>query len=781
MPTWIEPLESPVPAELLDLIGGNPIIAQTLIRRGISSLQQVRAFLDPNEYYPASPYELPGMEIAVERLLRAIRDNETICVWGDFDVDGQTSTALLVSSLQNIGARVIYHIPLRETESHGMNSNVLETILSGKQSASFGWASAYSPVSLVLTCDTGVSASPSIDYARTQNVDVIVTDHHELPDELPNALAIINPQFLPNSHPLRTLPGVGVAYKLAEALFDRLGRIDDSLDYLDLVALGIVADLALQIGDARYLLQRGLQSIHKTVRPGLLTILEMADVDPSNLNEEHIAFEIAPRLNALGRLADANLAVELLTTSDPGRARLLANQIEGLNNQRKLQTDQVFMGAMALLDRSPELLNDDAIVLENPIWPGGVLGIVASRLVDRFHKPVALISNPDGKMSRGSARSVEGINITEALKDNARYLDGFGGHAMAAGFSIDRTKIDEFRRGLNQTIRQSSPGSEPTLVIDGYVTLLDLSLDFVKELEQLAPFGAGNPPLLLACRNLRLSHVSPVGREKEHLLATVVDEDDHSQQVIWWQGAGWPLPEGPFDLAFTVRTATYRGQRAMQVEWVDFKAAAPGSVTILTLYSPKIVNYRNETHPFAIVKSLAARQVQIWAEAEAVEKLAKQEIATYTRNELTAGIPLAIWTPPAGPEILTQVLQRIKPPEIYLFAVKPETDRFEPLIVRLAGLVKHILQGDDGQVNLTRLAASLAQREIITRKCLDWMAAKGYVTVEEGANGLIKISNKGIADPSAVKRLSSEIVELLGETRAYRDYYMRVSADRVIS
>jgi len=161
--------------------------------------------------------------------------------------------------------------------------------------------------------------------------------------------------------------------------------------------------------------------------------------------------------------------------------------------------------------------------------------------------------------------------------------------------------------------------------------------------------------------------------------------------------------------------------------------------------------------------------------------LAKQEIATYTRNELTAGIPLAIWTPPAGPEILTQVLQRIKPPEIYLFAVKPETDRFEPLIVRLAGLVKHILQGDDGQVNLTRLAASLAQREIITRKCLDWMAAKGYVTVEEGANGLIKISNKGIADPSAVKRLSSEIVELLGETRAYRDYYMRVSADRVIS
>ena len=779
MTSWIEPSESSIPVDFQDLVIGHPLITQTLIRRGINSVQQARGFLNPEDYNPASPYELPGMETAVERLVRAIRDSETICVWGDFDVDGQTATALLVSTLRILGASVVYHIPLRAAESHGLNLMALESVLAGDQLASFGWELGFAPVSLVLTCDTGISANPSIAFARKQNVDFIISDHHELPEVLPDALAIINPQLLPTSHPLRTLPGVGVAYKLSEALLDWRSKLGQTFDFLDLVALGIVADLALQTGDTRYLLQRGLQSIRKTSRPGLLAILELAEIDPANFNEEHIAFEIAPRLNALGRLSDANLAVELLTTLDPGRARLLASQIESLNNQRRLQTDQVFIGAMALLSRKPELMDGQALVLENPAWPGGVLGIVASRLVDRFHKPVVLISNPDGKTSRGSARSVEGVNITEALKANARLLVGFGGHAMAAGFSIEPTNIDEFRKNLDRTIRQLGPRSEPALVIDGYVTLSDLTLEFALDLEQLAPFGAGNPPVLLAIRNLHLSRVDSVGREKEHRLVTVEDEDGHSQSVIWWQGAGWPLPEGPFDLAITVRAATFRGQRAVQVEWVDYKPVIEETPPLLSAYVPEVFDYRAETYPLPILERLIDGGVQVWAESEAVERLAKQHISAHLRTELVFGIPLIIWTAPAGPEILTQVLQLIKPPEIYLFAVNPETDRFDSLVLRLAGLVKHILQNGEGQVTVTRLAAGLAQREATTLICLEWMAAKGYLTAEEGQDGKLTLSSKGVENPSGLQKLSLEIMELLAETRAYRAYYKRASTDRV--
>ncbi|MDY7080585.1 MAG: DHH family phosphoesterase, partial [Chloroflexota bacterium] len=261
MKEWIDPQDVQVPEALRVAIGGHPLVAATLARRGFTEVETARAFLDPDRYRPAPPTDLPNIVEAAERLEQAIRRGETICVWGDFDADGQTSTTVLVSTLTELGAVVRYHVPHRKRESHGVNLPVLKRIIADG-------------VDLVLTCDTGVTAHEPVAYAQAQGVDVIITDHHDLPPELPDACAVVNPKMLPDTHPLRELPGVGCAYKLAELLYERVGRSEDAAQYLDLVAIGVVADVAVQTGDTRYLLQRGLEALRHTKRLGLQVMME---------------------------------------------------------------------------------------------------------------------------------------------------------------------------------------------------------------------------------------------------------------------------------------------------------------------------------------------------------------------------------------------------------------------------------------------------------------------------------------------------------------------------
>ena len=308
---WQEPSPVDLPESLVEAVGGHRLVAEHLAHKGIVSAAEAQRFLSAEVYVPASADALPDIERAVERLRRAIGDREQILIWGDFDVDGQTATALLYSALQRQGARVGYHVPNRFSEGHGIHLPTLKRKLA-------------EGVELLLTCDTGVSAREAVDYAASRGVDTLITDHHALPEKLPPAFAVVNPQRLPAGHALRELPGVGVAYKLIEALVDG----DGCDDLLDLVALGIVADVMVQVDDTRYLLQRGLQHLRENQRLGLRAILERAEIPAADLNEGHIGFAIGPRLNALGRLDDANPAVELLTTTDWSRARVLAHSLE---------------------------------------------------------------------------------------------------------------------------------------------------------------------------------------------------------------------------------------------------------------------------------------------------------------------------------------------------------------------------------------------------------------------------------------------------------------------
>jgi single-stranded-DNA-specific exonuclease len=792
MKEWIEPQDIKVPQELQTAIGGHPLVSKTLARRGFTEVETARAFLDPDCYQPAPPTDLPNMTEVADRLEKAIQREETICVWGDFDVDGQTATTLLVSTLRNLavrqgspqavrqgsprGAAVRYHIPVRRTESHGLNLPVLKRLIA-------------EGVHLVLTCDTGVTDHTAIAYAQAQGVDVVVTDHHDLPSTLPKACAIVNPKMLPDTHALRELPGVGCAYKVAEELYSRAGWAEAAAQYLDLVALGIVADVAVQTGDTRYLLQRGLEALRHTERLGLRVMMETAELDPNWLTEEHIGFLLGPRLNALGRLADANVAVEILTTSSLERARILATELEGLNAQRKLLCDQVFRAAQAQIERDPSLLGHSALVLSHPSWPAGVIGIVASRLAERYHRPTILIATPPGELARGSARSIEGCNITAAIAavrlsahDEAQreMLVSFGGHPMAAGLTIDPERIPEFRRALSRTVSEMLADPKGlgkplgSLQIDGYLSLADLSLDLVENLERLAPFGPGNPPLTLVSTGLSLKSHTPVGRTGEHLQLIVEDGEGTAQRVIWWQGAGWPLPQGRFDLAYVVRASNYRGQRDIQVEWVDARPIEELALSVVEGPAIEIVDYRRESSPQKVLERLRAREdAQVWSEAEA-----RAEIVGQDRYELNPSKVLIIWTTPPGPAELRTVLEKVAPMTVYLFGIDPGLDHTETFLKRLAGLTRYALNSHQGRVNVSTLAAATAQREAAVRQGIAWLVARGHLVVlsEEGDEMQLAEGNHAV-DPKGFQKPLGSLKVLLEETAAYRAHFARADKE----
>jgi single-stranded-DNA-specific exonuclease len=717
------------------------------------------------------------MQIAVERLQMALDRGQRICVWGDFDVDGQTATTLLVSSLRELGGRVAYHIPLRSKESHGVNLPALRQIIAGG-------------IDLLLTCDTGISEHEAVAYARDQGVSVIVSDHHDLPPELPGALAVINPKRGPADHPLYNLPGVGVAYELAQALCERMDNTNGAAKHLDLVALGIVADLALQVGNVRYLLQRGLEQLRQPQRLGLQMMMEIAEIDPAGLTEEHIGFELAPRMNALGRLGNANQAVELLTTTDKGRARSLATQLEGLNAERKLITSQVLQAAQAQIESDPTYLQDAALVLSHPNWPGGVIGIVASRLVERYARPVLLIAAPPGELARGSARSVPGVNISAAIAAQRDLLESYGGHPMAAGFALKEERISEFRQALSQTVAEmiSQVQYEPRLEIDGYLPLADLSLELVSDLERLAPFGPGNPDLALVSNDLRYARHKELGRTGEHLMVTLNDDLGQEFKTVWWGGGIEQIPDwitsgAALDLAFSVRSRDYRGEKELQIQWLE---AHPVEGDLLEVEPERreieIHDHRGISHPMMELKKLISSQedLLIWAEAGARDRLQENGISSHDRLSLEQYESLVIWTSPPGGHELRDVLETVSPDIVHLFDVDPQMDKLEPFIKRLLGLVKYALASNQGVVKVSALAAATAQREATVKEGIDWLAARGILEVLDEQDGEIHLGEGEQVEEDDTARKLKTLQELLSESAAYRTHFSRTEANQLI-
>ncbi len=757
-------LQEPVAAAevLHSAIGGHPLVAQILARRGILTPEEAWAFLDATRYRPAPPDDLPDMAQAVEALAGAIKARQPILIWGDFDVDGQTATALLLDALTTLGASVSFHIPHRLTESHGIQTERLLALLAERRPA------------LLLTCDTGITAHDAITHALEQGVKVIITDHHDLPPDglLPPAPAL-NPKRLPPGHPLATLPGVGVAYKLVEGLYAHLGQDTGELErLLDLVALGIVADVAEQWRDTRYLLQLGLERLRRTERTGLRALAEVSRTDLPNLTAEGIGFQLAPRLNAAGRLDDATQAVELLTTRDNTQAKVIAANLEGLNRKRQRDQRAIMAAAQDLISNDPTLLDFPALVLYQPGWHPGLLGIVAGELAERYSRPcVMLTSEPGGDLARGSARSAPGYDIGAAIAAQAELLSAFGGHPGAAGLSLPIDRIDQFRRRLSRTLEEQAPiRPVPTLNIDAAVSLAEVTESLAEELERLAPFGQGNPPITLMATDLTVSRYQTIGLEQLHRKLTVTDGAGVSRQVIWWRGAEHRAPDGQVDIAFNIGWDIYQGRRQVALTLVNLRERVPVAVAAPSAPAWTVEDWR-QVPVEDLLPAFAEKEPNglIWAEGEHTAQTRGRR-----RHELRPAEALLIYTAPPSQSVLNAALEVTQARRLYIgWVLLPPAD-LNHRLRELLGLCRYTLTHLEGHADLDRMAGAIG----LTRETILWglrlLAAENIISLAESDEGVtIGRPNPKVASAYDALEAREAFEFLSAESDSYRRFHRR--------
>lgn len=537
-------------------------IAAILVRRGYDEPAAARDFLRPRLAGLHDPWLLSGMAEAVDRLERAIDRGELILVHGDYDVDGVCGVALLVRAFRELGARVEPFVPNRLKDGYDFGS------------AGLGAAKDLG-AGLVLTCDCGISARKTVAEAREEGIDVVVTDHHTPPAELPPATAIINPHLPNDTYPEQVLCGAGVAFKLLQALYPRRGYgVEDLYKYLDLVAIPTIADLVPLTGENRILARFGLKVLQKTPNLGLRALLDVTDLKGRQLGAGQIAFIIGPRLNAVGRMGEALRGIQLLLSDDARETRQLAEVVDAENRARQDVERATFEQAKEVLERQYDPETDRAIVLASDGWHPGVIGIVASRVVEAFYRPTVLIAL-EGEGGRGSGRSIPGFHLYDALEACQAHLEGFGGHRAAAGLQIRRDRVEAFREALNARASSELRPEDlsPTLHVDIELPLSEVSAEMWRFLAHFGPFGMGNPTPVFVARNVRLRGEPEVVGD-DHLRLRLDADGGAIHEGIGYRLAPeseWLKPSEPVDLAFHVRLRQWQGIEYLQAQVVDVR------------------------------------------------------------------------------------------------------------------------------------------------------------------------------------------------------------------
>ncbi len=550
----------------------SPLLAQCLVNRGLSEPGPIEHFLRPRLKQLADPFLLPNMNAAVERLLRARDAGEALVIFGDYDVDGVTSTTLLTEMLGALGWSVNAYLPHRMDEGYGLSQDGVENCLKKF------------PTKLLLAVDCGSTAVQTIAWLKEQGVDVIVLDHHQVSSPAPDAVALVNPQLTSDSRlqtpDFRELCSAGLAFKLAHALVKRGREIGlsgaaefDLRPLLDLVALGTIADLVPLIGENRILVSAGLERLSSTQRPGLVALKQVAQCPPT-LGTYEVGFQLGPRLNAAGRLETAEEALHLLLARDEQEALPIAQRLDSQNRERqKIERSIVDEVAGAVRVRfNPD--TDFVIVEGQLLWHIGVVGIVASRVLQEFYRPTIIVGG-DGDQWRGSGRSIAGFDLAAALRECDDLLIRHGGHAMAAGITIHPDKLDVFRSRLNDLARRALKleDLQPPLRLDAEASLGDITLTSLAELDQLKPTGQGNPAVQFFARGL--THQRPLlrmGAEKQHVKLWLTDGQT-GHEAVWWNAGQESLPVGKFDVAFAPQVNDYNGKRTVQLKVLDWRAA----------------------------------------------------------------------------------------------------------------------------------------------------------------------------------------------------------------
>jgi single-stranded-DNA-specific exonuclease len=568
---WVEPsINAEAHGRLVRELGLQPATARILIRRGIASPQSARSFLEPSAADLIDPFRLNGMDRAVSRIHQAVRDSERVVIYGDYDVDGITATALYLDFFRSQGLESEFYIPHRMREGYGLNPSAIR-MLHDRGTA------------LLITADCGTTSLDEIRLASSLGMDVIVTDHHEVPSELPPAVALLNPKRTDAGYPEKGLCTAGLAFKVIQALTGNLKAIG-----LDLVALGTIADVSPMMGENRYLVREGLKQLTSGERPGIRALKEVAGLKEGPVRTGTVGFTLAPRINASGRMGDARDAVRLLMTGSMDEAAQLAQSMNLQNRERQELEARMVEEACARVESEARCNTDGCIVLASREWHPGVLGIVAARLVERYYRPTVLLTIESDGLAKGSARSIAGLNICDALRRCQGHLMRFGGHSAAAGLTLRAENLPALRRELSSAVLEmlGPEDFQPKLTIDAAVEWEELSLRLAGELECLAPFGPANPEPTLLLRG-----VAPIGprivgtnhlkfRIKKGTGSPGAGKGDWLDVIGFRMGDRMTIMDvgAELDLAFTPERNSWQGRENIQLRLKDVRVSQRGTI-----------------------------------------------------------------------------------------------------------------------------------------------------------------------------------------------------------
>lgn len=538
----------------------SPLTSIILYNRGICEDKEISEFLNYNLNSLHDPYLLKDMDKAVSRIENAKKNNEKITIYGDYDADGITSIAILYKHLSLMGFEVDYYVPDRIQEGYGVNRDALDKIKSNG-------------TKVLITVDTGITAIEETEYAREIGMDIIITDHHECKENIPDAYAAIDPKRKDCTYPFKNLAGVGVAFKLIQAL-DKESSIEDLMDkYADLICLGTVADISPLVDENRILVTEGLKRFKTTENIGLRSLLDVSITNNKPITTSTIGYIIAPRINASGRLGCASRSVEMFLTDDKKVAHELAESLCEENTLRQQTEQQMFAEALEYIEKNPQVKNDKVLIIPHSNWHHGIVGIVSSKITDKFYKPSILFAI-DGDEAKGSGRSIGGYNLFEALESCSNLLEKFGGHELAAGLSIKTENIEKFREEINKCAEEKIDEltMAPTIPVDAVIKPSYITLETVDEINRLQPFGVDNPAPVFAVRNIKIHKISTMS-ENKHLRMTLLKDDKFLDAVGFGMGEYYNcLKEGDFiEVAFGLDINDYKGYKNVQLILKDIK------------------------------------------------------------------------------------------------------------------------------------------------------------------------------------------------------------------
>ncbi len=795
---WLIKEQKEITKEFLDIAYGSEIIAKLLLNRNITSPEAAKAYLNPDFYKESKPEEIPELIKAKDRIIKALNKKENITIFGDYDVDGVTSTACLLTTLRQFTENIDFYIPSRLTEGYGLNIEAVKTM------------SKKNKTKLLITCDCGITNHKEVELANELGMDVIVTDHHSLPEILPPAHAVLNPKLLPPDHKLHWLPGVGVAYKLAESILEQkfalrhceeqsdeaisktLGRLPrrhfvpprndvTKEDLLDLVALGMIADLAPLLDENRYLVQVGLKKLAKTKKIGLQELLKMCgclkEESANKPNAEHIGFGIAPRINAVGRLTDAARAVKLLTTNDLFEAVQIACELESQNKERQLICEETLKEAMLLISEQVDIKNDKCIVLAKENWHHGVIGIVASRVVEKFHLPTILIAiDNEQNTARGSGRSIEKLNIVEALINSSTHLEKYGGHKAACGLSIKPEKISNFIFDFKNFVdkKLANETLEAIIKIDSGLSLSELNLDLLEKIYKLSPFGLGNPLPVFVSDEVEISGMRSIGKTGQHLKLQLRDQRSEIRDqkkefssltshlsplifeaLIWNHDSKIPFNLGEkIKIVYTPKLNHFNGETFIQLEIKDWQMLENQRIKNQKIKKEsfiRIYDFRGKTQECLGLLASTQESVTYFAETKQKDYL---PLKTNSRTNIPEAKNLIFLESPPDEDIFIDLIKLSNAETVYLSFTSGQTHWSAPtwsaptwsapthLLKNLSGLLKYTVNNKDSTVTESELQAALGINKTALAFALETLVKIGFLSYKKNNGNLnINISN----------------------------------------